>query len=490
MRAVALDLGASGGKILSGYFDGERMTVREIHRFGNEPIDTGGHLYWDIQRIYANLLEGLRKAAEEGFTSFGVDSFSNDFGLLDIQGHLIGQVYSYRDSRTEGLLEWMDQILPAREVYERTGNQRARFNTLVQLVAQARSSERSLLENARHLLFVPDLLDYFLCGEKGAEYTIASVSQLYNRAENQWDGRILDSFGIPAGILPGVIPPALEIGEATAEVLQLSGARPFSICTVGHHDTASAVGVVPSRDEHIGYISSGTWSLLGTETQDVIVTDGAYKNNFANEGGVGGRNRFLKNIMGLWLLQECRREFGSVGIVDTFEELDLEAEKASPFRSVIDPDDPDFFQPGGMIGKIQSQCRKSREPVPETPGEITRCIQESLALAYRATLQKLEELAGLDIPSVHIVGGGARSRFLNQFAACSMKRPVFAGPYEAAAIGNLCAQFIAAGELRDWNEARQAVAASFRIREFLPQDAPRWDEAFERYLRTKNYPRE
>ncbi len=198
MRALALDLGASGGKILSGCFDGERITVREIHRFENEPVDRGGHLYWDIERIYANLLEGLRKAAQEGFTSFGVDSFSNDFGLLDTRGHLIGQLYSYRDSRTQGVLEWMEQILPAREVYERTGNQRARFSTLVQLVAQSRSAERSPLENARHLLFVPDLLDYFLCGEKGAEYTIASVSQLYNRVEHQWDGGILDSFGIPA----------------------------------------------------------------------------------------------------------------------------------------------------------------------------------------------------------------------------------------------------------------------------------------------------
>jgi rhamnulokinase len=486
MKALALDLGGSSGKILSGDLDGIRIKVREIHRFNNGPLESAGHLYWDIPGIFSNLLDGLRRSAPEKFSSFAVDSFCNDYGLLDASGNLISQVFMYRDRRTDGVLEWMDDIIPPKELYKRTGCQRARFNTLVQLAAQTRNPDNYLLDKARSLLFIPDLLNFFLCGEKAAEYTIASVSQVYSRPKKRWDPEIIHAFGIPESIFPDVIPTAAQLGMAKSDILEQTGVEPFSISTVGHHDTASAVVAVPSLETHFAYISSGTWSLLGTETDEMITSDRAFEYNFANEGGVGGRNRFSKNIMGLWLLQECQRQFGLQGRLRTFEEMDAEAERAFPFRSIIDPDDLVFFQPGDLIGKIQSKCREWNQPCPETTGDITRCIKESLALAYRATLEKLEEITGYLYPCVHIIGGGAKSTLLNNFAASAMQRPVYAGPYEAAAIGNLCAQFISAGEIEDLGAARDVVRTSFRIQEFLPEKDSRWEAAYERYLLIRN----
>jgi sugar (pentulose or hexulose) kinase len=486
MKALALDLGASGGKLLSGSFDGKKLEVKEIHRFMNQPVETRGHLYWDIPGIYSNLLDGLRKAVSEKFSSFSVDSFCNDYGLLDAGGNMVSPVYMYRDCRTDGVLEWMDQLIPPKELFERTGCQRTRFNTLVQLASQTKASDHDLLETAKSLLFVPDLLNYFLCGEKATEYTIASVSQLYNRRDGRWDPKIIRTFDIPEGIFPGVVPSASKLGEARPDILDQTGVKPFSICTVGHHDTASAVVAVPSLENHFAYISSGTWSLMGTETGEMITSDPAFQYNFANEGGVGGRNRFLKNIMGLWLIQECQRQFASHGIVRSFEELDEEAEIELPFRSIIDPDDTLFIQPGDMISKIKLRCQDWNQPIPETVGEITRCIMESLALAYRATLEKLEEVTGFNIPCVYIIGGGARSSLLNQFAASAMQRPIFAGPYEAAAIGNLCTQFISAGEIEDLSEARRLVRSSFNIHNHLPEKDSSWDDAYDRFLLIKN----
>ena len=486
MKALALDLGASGGKFLSGSFDGRKLEVREVHRFQNEPVEKGGHLYWDIQGIFSNLLEGLRKSAPQKVSSFGIDSFCNDYGLLDGGGNLISQVYMYRDRRTEGVLERMDQVIPPGELFRRTGCQRARFNTLVQLVAQSQAPEADLLTRAERLLFVPDLLNYFLCGKMAAEFTIASVSQVYNRLENGWDPAIMRAFDIPVGLFPEVIASASWLGHAQTNILDQTGMEPFSIYAVGHHDTASAVAAVPSLEEHFAYLSSGTWSLVGTETAEMITSEAAFQSNFANEGGIGSRNRFSKNVMGLWLMQECQRQLASQGTTRTYEEMDADAEKAAPFRSLIDPDDALFFEPGNMIGKIQARCREWRQPIPETVGEVTRCIKESLALAYRATLEKLEEVTGLKFPCVHIIGGGARSALLNRYAASAMKRPVLAGPYEATAIGNLCAQFIASGEIGGLDEARHVVRSSFNISEFLPDKDPRWDDAYERFLIIKN----
>jgi sugar (pentulose or hexulose) kinase len=477
MKALAMDLGASSGKIFLGQFDGKKITLREVHRFHNEAHLVDGHLIWDFQSIQRNMLNGIQMIASENISSFGVDSFCNDYGLLDKRGNLISNIYSYRDSRTENILPTMDAQFPMMELYRRTGCQRARFNTLVQLIAE----DRQLLECADSLLFLSDLLNYTLCGEKKAEYTTASVSQMYSHTIKDWDKDITGAFNIPFGLLPSIIPPASLLGKVTDEICGITGSKPFSIVTVGHHDTASAVVAVPSTEKHFAYISSGTWSLMGTELDEMITSDDANSFNFANEGGVGHKIRFLKNIMGLWLVQECQRDLNSRGIKLTFDELDREAEKSLPFRSIINPDAAEFFEPGQMIEKIQSACRNTKQPIPETPGELVRCIKESLVLAYRRTLAKIESTTGIAIPAVHIIGGGANSMMMNQWTASAIGRPVFAGPFEAAAIGNLCAQFMTAGEIRGLVEARQVIKNSFDILEYIPYGSAGWDDAYERF---------
>ncbi len=483
MKALALDLGGSGGKMFSGQFDGRKITVAEIHRFPNEPIDSNGRLYWDIPGIYSHLLDGIHKAAPGGFSTLGVDAFCNDYGLLDRAGNLMSQVYMYRDRRTEGIPELIDRTIPPDELYRRTGCQRARFNTLVQLVAQMRQPERTLLESADALLFIPDLLNYFLSGQRAAEYTIASVSQAYNRQEQRWDSDILRAFEIPERIFPEVLPSAMLLGPCRQKILEQTVAKNFELCTVGHHDTASAVLAVPSEEECFAYISSGTWSLMGAETDEMITSPESLRANFANEGGVGGRNRFLKNIMGLWILQECLRQYKGFGQSFSYADLDRQSEREPAFRSIINPDDPLFFEPGDMLGKIRRKCLEWGQPLPETPAAVNRCIKESLALAYRHTLEQIEELTGFSIPGVHILGGGANSELLNRLAASAMNRPVYAGPVEAAALGNLSAQFIAAGELKDIHQARSVIRASIAIKEYLPSHHPGWDDAYARYLK-------
>ena len=481
MKALAMDLGGSGGKVFLGNLHAGKLTVSEVHRFQNEPIEAAGHLYWDILQIYGNLLSGIRAAATEGFASVGVDAFCNDFGLLDADGRLINQIYMYRDARTTGVPERMDSVIDPMALYRATGCQRARFNTLVQLVAQQNGADGFLLEQASHLLFVPDLLNYFLCGKKAAEFTIASVSQAFDRTTGAWDAALLKKLGIREDLFPGVIAPAVPLGGATRGICGATGADPFTVTSVCHHDTASAVMAVPAKEEPFVYISSGTWSLMGTETREMIVTEEAYRLNFANEGGFGGTNRLLKNIMGLWMVQECKRQLERSGIPRTYAALDLEAESAPAFRSLIDPNDTRFFEPGDMIGRIRQQCAENDEPVPETPGEIIRCVLESLAMTYRLTLGQIERLARIHVPSVHVVGGGAKSALLNRFAASAMERTVFAGPVEAAAAGNLAAQYIAAGAVDGLWEARRIISNSCIILEYLPEHPREWDIAYQRY---------
>jgi rhamnulokinase len=481
MRALAMDLGASGGKFLLGELVDNRLRVSEVHRFANTPLSVGGHLVWNLEHIRENMNHGLAKAATDGFSSFGVDSFCNDYGLLEAKGDLLAPVYSYRDARTEGILERMESVMSARELYTRTGCQRARFNTLVQLAAQIEEDGGRLFDQAESLLFLPDYLNTLLCGQKAAEFTVSSVSQLFNRATNDWDADILRAFSIPRRLMQNIVHPATLLGEGC----DVNG-RHFNVCATGHHDTASAVAAVPARKTPFAYLSSGTWSLMGTETAKMITTDAAFRLNFANEGGLAGRNRFLKNIMGLWLLQEAQRQFAEKGISRDFASMDADAAEAQPFRSIINPDDTDFFEPGNMVGKIQTQCMRTGQPIPETVGEVTRCVQESLALTYRATLLQLERLTGFQFDSLHVIGGGSRSRVLNQMTASALELPIYAGPVEAAAIGNLCAQFIAAGEISGLDEARQVVARSFELEEYLPQRDTRWQEARERFELIRN----
>jgi rhamnulokinase len=481
MNALAMDLGASSGRLFLGSLENQKLSMHEIHRFQNLPVEDDGHLFWDIECIYSNLLQGMRKATVEGFSTIGIDSFCNDYALLDRSGKLLSQIVMYRDIRTEGIPELMDQFLDPRELYNRTGCQRARFNTLVQLAAQNFRADKVILQQADSLLFVTDLLNYRLCGEKVAEFTIASVSQAFDRLKNQWDSLAIESLGIPTSIFPEVVPTAIKLGTARESVLTETGIKPFTVCTVGHHDTASAVAAIPTNEKGVAYISSGTWSLVGIETDRMITSDLAYKYNIANEGGVGGRNRFSLNVMGLWLIQECLREYELIGITRSFAQLDAESELVTPFRSLINPDDPLFFQAGNMIGKIKKKCAQWNQPIPQSPAEINRCIKESLSMAYRSALEKIEECAGYNISCVYIIGGGSKSGLLNQFTASAMQRVVYAGPEEAAAAGNLCAQFIASGEIKDLTEARQILKDTIQLSEYLPQQPSAWQDAFGRF---------
>lgn len=485
MNALAFDLGASGGKVVSGNFDGDRLRIKEIHRFQNHPVEQEGHLYWDIQGIYSNLLEGLRKSSTEKCNSLGIDSFCNDYGLLNESGDLISKVYMYRDHRTDGVLDEVDKRIQPDVLYRRTGCQRARFSTLAQLVAQTLSTEGELIKKAGKLLFVPDLLNFFLCGEQSTEFTIASVSQLFNRKDTQWDSEIIRAFDIPHQIFPNIVPTAEKIGEVKREVLEKAGTGSLSIYSVGHHDTASAVVAVPSLEENFAYISSGTWSLVGTVTKQMITSDRAFQDNFANEGGVGKTNRLSKNIVGLWLLQEFQHQLRILKKYRTFKEMENEAENIQPFTSIINPDDDHFFEPGDIVKKIQTFCRESHQPIPESIGEVSRCIMESLAFAYRETIEKLEKLVGWQFPCIHIIGGGAKSTLLNRMTATAVNKPVLAGPFEATAIGNLCTQYLAAGEIHDLKDIRRIVRSSFQIREYLPTNFTSWDFAYERYLTIK-----
>lgn len=484
MHAVALDLGASGGKMFRGSFDGSTLSIQEIHRFPNAPVLSDGHLTWDVKNIYAHLLDGLRKAAATRFSSFGMDSFCNDYVLLDAHNSLIPPVYMYRDHRTEDMQKWIDQAISPRELYHRTGNQRARFNALVQWIAE-RHSKNSRLDGASSLLFLSDYLHFRLCGVKAAEYTTASVSQFFNRRDQDWDSTILDTFQIPRQILSKIIPPCTILGPATSQAISQIGIHPFDICTVGQHDTASAVAAVPAAEKNFAYISSGTWSLMGIETDAMITSEAAFQENLANEGGLAGRNRFLKNIMGLWLLQDYNRQLSHQGKPHSYDEMDRLASQAEAFRSLIDPDDPRFFEPGDMAGRIQAWCSETGQPIPSSVGEVTRCIYESLALSYRNTLEILERVGKVSVSCIHIIGGGAKSDLLNQMAASAMNRHVIAGPVEAAAIGNLCAQFMAAGELKDLEESRHVIRSSFQFREFFPTQSERWQEGVLKFFGVK-----
>jgi len=485
VNALAFDLGASGGKLFSGRFDGKTISVKEIHRFKNQPVTVNGHLCWEIQQIYSNLLEGLKRSTIEKSLSLGIDSFCNDYGLLDKNGDLLTQVYMYRDHRTEGVLDFIEKKISPLELYHRTGCQRARFNTLVQLAAQTRSDDNNLLQKAEKLLFVPDLLNFYLCGEQSTEYTIASVSQLFDRRHNSWDSEIIQKFDLPQKIFPDVNPSGHRLAEVKKEILEKTGINPLSVYTVGHHDTASAVVAVPSLDKNFAYISSGTWSLVGTENDHMITTGLAFRENYANEGGVLGRNRLSKNVSGLWLIQEFQRQLQETGVKRTFEEMDLEAENTKPFKSLINPDDARFFMPGNMVEKIQHFCHETDQPLPETIGEVTRCIKESLALAYRQALEQLQEITGHEFPCVHVIGGGARSVLLNQMSASALHKPVLAGPFEATAIGNLCTQYIGLGKISGLEEARRLVRSSFTIEEYTPIEPAAWDGAYERFLSIK-----
>ncbi len=481
----AIDLGASSGRGIVGSFDGERLRLRENHRFPNEPVMVNGRFYWDILRILHEIKAGIRQTVLDGdaITSIGIDTWGVDYGLLDRNGRLMGNPVHYRDARNDGGAAAFARYMSPEQLFSITGIQSLDFNTVYQLAAELRD-DPDRLHAADQLLFIPDLLGYFLTGKMATEYTIASTGALLDARRRDFSDEILAALGLPRSLFAPIAQPGTTLGRLTDEVLGEVGQTDATVIHVAAHDTASAVIAVPAKDEDFVYISSGTWSLLGAELPAPMINADSFAHNFTNEGGVAGTIRFLKNIMGLWLVQESRRQWKREGKDYSFADLSTAAQAAPPLRALINPDDRRFSPPGNMPRRIADYCRETAQPVPETVGEIVRTILESLALCYRATIDKITAMRGKAPTALNIVGGGTQDKLLCQLAADACGIPVYAGPVEATAIGNIAMQAMAAGEIGSLAEARAVVAASFPLDVYAPDASTKaaWDEAYARYL--------
>jgi len=488
-RFLAFDLGAESGRAVVGQIDANRLHLHEIHRFVNGAVRVLDSLHWDALRLWTEIKHGLalaaRAAAEDGGTlaSIGLDTWGIDFALLAADDSLLGNPFHYRDRRTEGMLAEALSRVPRAEIYRQTGVQFMEINSLYQLLAMARAGSQALAA-ARTLLNMPDLFNFWLCGVKASEFSIATTTQFYNPVARGWACDLLDRLEIPSRFLGEIVPTGTVLGTLLPSVASETGSAAVQVVAAAGHDTAAAVAAVPAAGEDWIYLSSGTWSLMGIETPQPIIDERSLAYDFTNEGGVGGTIRFLKNIVGLWLVQECRREWERAGHALSYDDLTGMAGKAPAFGALVAPSDGRFVPPGDMPGRIQVACAESGQPVPQTRGEIVRCALESLALEYRLVAERLDEMAGRRLPVVHIIGGGSRNRLLNQFTADATGRTVVAGPVEATAIGNVLVQALALGEIGSLAEGRALVARSFDAQTFQPAPAAMaaWDAAYERYL--------
>ena len=486
---VAVDLGAQSGRVALGRFDGERLSVSEIHRFPNVPVRTRGTLQWDVLRLYQDVLAGLRAAAREAgaVDAVAVDSWAVDFGLIDASGRLLQNPVHYRDARRAAAFERVFAQVPRRELYERTGIQLIPINSIYELAAMAAESD-PVLEAAETLLMIPDLVHYWLCGARVSEFTNATSTQCYDPRAGGWAIELLDRLGIPASLLPDVVQPATRLGAIAADVAEETGLDGAAVIAAGTHDTASAVGAIPFRRPGSAYVSAGTWSLVGLEVDRPVIDDCTFAANLTNEGGVGGTFRLLRNVTGLWLVHECRRAWAAEGHEYAFEELVALAGDAPPLRAFVEPDDPSFAEPGDMPRRVGEFCARTGQPEPGDPGAVTRCILESLALKHAQTIELLGEATGAAPAEVHMVGGGARNELLCRWTAEAAGLPVLVGPEEATEIGNLLVQAIALGELGSLDEAREVVRRSFAPAVVEPAGVPQWNEARERFATVAAHP--
>lgn len=467
---LAIDLGAESGRVMAVHYDGASLELEELHRFPNTPVTLRGTLYWDFLRLWHEIQTGLEKGKAQRPASLGIDTWGVDFGLLDSQGALIGNPVHYRDGRTEGMMEAVFARLPRREVFAQTGIQFMPINTLYQMMSlvERRSPQ---LEIAATFLTMPDLLNYWLTGARVCEFTIATTTQMLDPRSGAWAAELLQQLDIPTHIFPEIIPPGTRLGEY----------EDIAVIAPACHDTGSAVAAVPAGTEPYAYISSGTWSLVGLEVDEPVINDAALAANLTNEGGMNGAFRLLKNVMGLWILQQCRQRWAAAGEAHTYDELVRLARQASPLRSLVSVDDEAFLPPGDHPRHVRALCERSGQPVPESSGAVVRTVLESLALAYRHVLKLLQTVAERRVDVIYVVGGGSQNDLLNQMTADATGRPVIAGPVEATVIGNALAQLIALGELANLQQARDLVAKMGDLRRYEPQDQAAWDEAYDRY---------
>lgn len=475
----AVDLGATSGRTILGSFSADGLELEELNRFPNPLIELRGHFYWDIYALYQNIIEGLKQAAgrkEVEITSIGIDTWGVDIVCVGKDGHLLRQPYSYRDPHTQGAPDAFFRCVPRSRVYGLTGIQVMDFNSLFQLDTMRRNNDSALV-NAGKILFIPDALSYLLTGKMVTEYTIASTAQLVNAKTRRLEPELLAALELTEESFGRFVNPGERIGVLTDEVQRITGLGAIPVIAVAGHDTASAVAAVPALDRNFAYLSSGTWSLMGIEVDSPVITAETEKLNFTNEGGVEGTIRLLKNICGMWLLERCRAGWGET----SYPELISEAEASEPFRSLIYPDDPLFANPTDMQEAIRTYCANTRQPVPETRGQLVRCIFESLALRYRQVIENLRNLSSRPIETLYVIGGGSRNELLNRFTANAVGIPVVTGPSEATAIGNVMMQAIAAGEATDITGMRKLIRRSIPLKTYYPMDIESWEKAYIHY---------
>ncbi|MBX3439080.1 MAG: rhamnulokinase [Planctomycetaceae bacterium] len=483
---LAVDLGAESGRVIAGRLAKGRIELDEVHRFPNGPVSVAGTLRWDVLRLWSEIQDGLTKAAAQfgdRIVSVGVDTWGVDYVLLSAREEMVGQPYHYRDSRTVGVMEQSFGRVPRAEIFGQTGLQFMPFNTLYQLISM-QLNDADWLGTADRFLMMPDVFHWLLCGSRVVEFTNATTTQMLHATSRTWATDLIRKFELPLHIFPPLVQPGTKLGSLRADVAAKTGLPRIDVVAPATHDTGSAVVAVPTTQTgraNWAYISSGTWSLIGVEVQNAILTPEALAQNITNEGGVDGTYRLLKNVMGLWLVQECRRAFERQGRTYDYASLTEAAAAAEPFRSLVDPDHESFLKPPDMADALRSRCNATGQPVPETDGQLIRCALESLALKYRRVLEGIESLTGEGVEIIHVVGGGSKNALLNEFTANACGRTVLAGPSEATAFGNVLVQARAAGDIGTLSDIRAVVRASSDLTSFSPADTDAWNTAYNRY---------
>lgn len=489
-KFVAIDLGASNGRMMVGLWNGKTLTLEELHRFDNGGVPVGTSLYWDAQGIWSHVQDGLRKYRSlfhDSPDAVSVDAWGVDFGLLDKEGCLLGNPMHYRDSRTHGIAKSLFDRIPESQVFTETAAQTMEINTLFQLFSMVQAKDPHL-ETAETLLMIPDLFNYFLCGERRVEYTEATTTQMYSPKAGGWAKSMLDRIGIPTHFLPEVISSGKILGCVRQEMLKEHGfTKPISVIATASHDTASAVAAIPGMDSASVFISSGTWSLIGVEVDKPDISAEALKMRFTNEGGPDGKFLLIKNVTGLWILQECLHHWNSHRVECSLREIVRAASEATPLQCIFDPNHESFQAGGDMPLAIQSYCRATGQKVPSTAGEIARCALESLSLKYRSVVEALESLTGRNLQTIRVVGGGSLNTVLSQMTADACNRRVVAGPVEASALGNVMLQAIAMGHVQDIAGGRLAINESVRCISYVPHPSAAWDEAYARFKMLEIY---
>ena len=484
-KVLAFDFGASSGRAMLFEYDGEKLTIDEIHRFSNDPVTVGGSMYWDFLRLFFEVKQGILKCVNSGnsdISAIGIDTWGVDYAFFDKNGKMLGNPHHYRDTRTQGLIDKLAEKLGGKEyIYNKTGIQFAELNSIYQMYSSLLEGDPTL-EAADKVLFAPDIFNYFLTGVMKNEYTMASTSQLLDPYTKTWCSELIKKAGLPEKIFGDIIMPGTVIGTLSDEICEELGCPKIPVIAVGAHDTASAVASVPvtEGDDYV-YISSGTWALLGVENDKPLINETSMKFNFTNEGGVGNKIRFLRNIMGLWIIQESRRQWQREGKDYSFNDLEQQAWQAEPFASLIDPDYSAFGVPGNMPKRIKEFCERTGQTVPETPGDVIRCAAQSLAFKIAMSVDGMEETLGRKINKIHMVGGGIKDTMVCKFTANASGRPVIAGPVEATSTGNAIMQLIALGKIKDIKEARRIIKNSFPVKVYEPENSAEWKAAYEKF---------